>query len=136
MKPLYANPVYGATEKVNRRDVLLKQARIPDLLVRHNFIYQALSSESVLYFTKDGDAVRVYCTDRRSYIIDLSISQIWLKINHRLFFRRASKHLIVNSIHIMSINRNGRKLIFLRNGEEIALEESLFPRIMDSVVMV
>ena len=136
MKPLNSTPTHGATKKFYRRDALLKQARLPDLLVHHNSNFQALSSVSVLYFSKDGDAVRVYCMDRRSYKIDLSISQLWLKINHRSFFRRASKNLIVNSNHIMSINRNGRKLIFLRNGEEIALDESLFPKIMDSVVLV
>ena len=136
MNNLKTTPVYGVTGQIYRTDGLFLEARVPDLLVRHNSEYQALSSDAVLYFTKDGDAVRVYCTNRRSYTIDLSISQLWLKIMDRQLFHKVSRNLIVNSNQIMSIKKNGRKLIFLKNGDEIALEENLFANIMDTVMMV
>ena len=136
MKYQMTPPVYGSTNQLYRMDGLFKEVRVPDLLVRHNSDYKALSSDEVLYFTKDGNIVRVYCIDRRSYMIDLSICQLWSKISRRHKFHKVSKYLIVNSNHIMSIKKNGHKLIFLRNGEEIDLDESLFSDIMDSVIMV
>lgn len=125
--------VYGVANQYYQSNGLISHTRIPDLLVHHQSDYYAISSDTVLYFSKDGNAVRVFCTNKCSYIIDLSISQLWLKINQRPFFRRVSKYLIVNTDHILSIVKRKRKLIFLRNGEEIELDESLFPQIMDSV---
>jgi DNA-binding LytR/AlgR family response regulator len=136
MEHLQTPQVYGATNQVYRSGRRILRASVPDLLVRHKLNYQAISSDSILYFTKNGNAVKIYCIDKRSYTIDITISLLWPKLNHRSLFRRISEHLIVNSEHIVSINRNGRKLMFLRNGDEIALDENLFSEIINSVIVL
>ena len=136
MKHTQTPPVYDVAKQVFPTSTGLLRARIPDFLVNHNSNYQALSSDAILYFTKDGDVARAYCLNKKSYTIDISIDQLWLKLNHRFLFRRVSEHLIVNTNHIVSINRNGRKLIFLRNGDEVAVDEHRFSEIINSVLVV
>lgn len=113
-----------------RVEETLIETSIPDILLQINQDYIALNSNKILYLSKDGNKVNIYCEDKIKYAINLDLDSIWKKTSHFHNFRRISKSLIVNIDHILSVKRNGFKYVFLDNGEELYFDEEKLSHVL------
>lgn len=109
-------------------------AEVPDLLITSNREYIPIYSKDVLFFTKNGQGSRLYCTNKISFDIDIPIADVSVKLLRFATFKRIKDNVIINLQQVDSYRQNGRKYIFLKNGEEILLDQYMLNELIESML--
>jgi|GEM_PF-4008657 len=116
-------PVLEGNHHYRNSDGEFRTVVIPDILVQSNNSLFALCSSDILYISKDDDRSRVYCSNHKMYISDHSIQKMWLNALSIPCFRKISNTIIINQDKIVSVKKNGQKLILLTNGDELQVQD-------------
>lgn len=122
-----------ATDHYYRNNGEFFAAEVPDLLITSNREYIPICSKDVLFFTKNGQGSRLYCTNKISFDIDIPIAELSIKLLRFSNFKYIKESLIINLKQVDSYRKNGRKYIFLKNGDEILLDEHMLSELLESM---
>ena len=116
------SPVKAGDHHYRNSDGVFRTVVIPDLLISSNHRLIAIASSDVLYFSKDDHRCRVYCENHKMYISDHSIQKMWLNALSIPSFKKIGSSMIINQDKIVSVKKNGQKLILLSNGDELQVD--------------
>ncbi len=106
----------------------VRAVRIPNVIVKCENCYIVFSSEEILYATRDGQSVSIYCKDKKKYTISSSVESVFSKLMSLRNFKRISDSLILNESHISKLSSN--KSVLLDNGEELFFQKKYLSSIL------
>ena len=131
IKPMFNlhHPLQEAETHYRRVGGVVQNVTVPDILIPSNGEFIAITSSSIIYFSKDALSTRIYYSDR-VIISDISIEKMWLSVLNFTFFKKLTDSIIINEDKIQTISRLGQKYVLLENGEELILEESNYSKLI------